>query len=241
MKTLLLLIAIMSLSVVCAACGDASNQARSVSETRSTSGVASTARPPSLSTSGASSATTSTGSLLIDEDDDDIAKDLRPPSGTAEADADADFDNDYKKQGGYYDRDDGGVRAYGHAAGAAQKGALADLAKRYYAAAATGNGVAACSMLTSTYAKSVAEDYGHGSAGEPYLRAGNTCSEVMALLFQHWHIQLTAPIEVILVRVKGNEALMLVGSKVLPARDLVAQHEADGGWRLVGLLGITLP
>jgi hypothetical protein len=213
-KGLLALIVTMSLGVACGGCGGAGDTTRS----GSVAGI---------------------GSLLVDEDDDDTAGDLQPHGSFTNGDADADYDNDYKKQRGFYDGDDDEDRKFGHAAKGTQRFALAALAKRYFAAGAESDGQTACSLLTPVFAKAVVEDYGHGSAGPSYLKAATTCPAVMSSLFQHSHAQLAVPIVVVAIRVRGPEALVLVGSSALPARELMARREA-GVWRLMDLLGLSL-
>jgi len=193
---------------------------------------------------GSEGSTITTGSparhLMGDEDDEDTPEGTRPHGDVTTGDSDNDFDHDVSKQGGYYDSDDAPIRDFGNAATGTQKQALTLLAQRYFAAAATRDGSAGCSLFTSNFVKAVPEDYGHGSAGPSYLSAGHTCAAVLTLMFKHMHPELAAPIEVTAVRVKGGEALVLIGSHVMPASALTALHEAVG-WRLVGLLGPPLP
>jgi len=229
MKTLFALTVAVCLVLLCGACGGTgATQPKQAAVTTIHRPFVYTSSHPDLS------------SLKVDEDDDDTAADLRASSPLAKGDNDADFDNDYKWRGGYYDGDDAAAATFGHAADAAQKPTLLALADRYYTAAATTDGATACSMLTSAFAASVVEDYGHGSAGPLYLKAARSCAEVMTLMFRHAAPELTAPLEVIAVRVGGSEALVLVGSKVFPARQMIAQREG-GGWRVATLLGLTLP
>jgi hypothetical protein len=181
-----------------------------------------------------------TRSLMGDEDDEDTEEGTRPHGDVTTGDSDHDFDHDLPKQGGYYDSDDAPIRSFGSAARGTQKRELTFLAQRYFAAASAGDGSAGCSLFTSYFVKAVPEDYGHGSAGPSYLSAGRTCAAVLTPLFKHMHVELAAPIKVTAVRVKGGEALVLIGSHVMPASALTAHREA-GGWRLVGLLGLPLP
>lgn len=181
-----------------------------------------------------------TRSLMGDEDDEDTAEGARPHGDVTTGDSDHDFDHDLPKQGGYYDSDDAPVRGFGSAATGTEKRALTLLAQRYFVAAARADGAAGCSLFTSNFIKAVPEDYGHGSAGPSYLSAGRTCAAVLTLLFKHMHAELAAPIKVTAVRVKGDEALTLIGSHVMPANALMAHREA-GSWRLVGLVGSPLP
>jgi hypothetical protein len=179
-------------------------------------------------------------SLLGDEDDEDTPEGTRPHRDVTTGDSDNDFDRDLPKQGGYYDSDDAPIRDFGNAATGTQKRALTLLAQRYFAVAVRGDGSAGCSLFTSNFAKAVPEDYGHGSAGPSYLSAGHTCAVVLTLMFKRMHAELAAPIKITAVRVKGSEALVLIGSHVMPASALMALHKG-AGWRIVGLLGLPLP
>jgi hypothetical protein len=167
------------------------------------------------------------------------------PIGDEDGDNNADNDNDvsldYKpvtnEGGNYHDADDSMTLAYGHAAGPVDTRAVAALVKRYYAAAAAGDGKGACSMLLPSLAKAAPEDY--GEFGPQYLRGGKTCEAVLSLLFEHFHNTLTAPVGVTGVRVEGNQAHALVGSATMSASYITLQRER-GVWALNELLGNTL-
>jgi len=218
MKPLIALLVATMLGVGLCACGGSSKGSGS---TLSTATEASSI-PPALR------------GLRGDEDDDESGENVGNTS-----DGDADFDNDSKsKNSGYYDSDDGGIRAYGHAASATQSQQLTAVVKRYYAAAAAGDGPAACSLIDPSFVKAIPEDYGSG-AGPAYLR-GKTCPAVMSLLFRHDHRALVGETIIVGVRVKGNQAYVLVGSKNRPASYVTLQRERNA-WRVDGLLGTPFP
>jgi hypothetical protein len=176
--------------------------------------------------------------LKGDEDDDDSAsRDI----GSSPYDNDADFDNDRYGDGnkGYYDGDDKPIRAYGQAAGTSDKRALAALVERYYAAAAAGDGAAACSVIDPSFAKAIPEDYGQ-APGPGYLRGAKTCPAVMTLLFKYFHSQLGGAVEVTGVRVKGDQAFVLLGSTTRPASYLTLKRKGGGAWGIEGLLATPL-
>lgn len=155
--------------------------------------------------------------------------------------ADRDKDNDIGAPGD--DTNHNEILNYAHAASAADKQAVTALIKRYYAAAAAGDGAKACSMLYVTFAESVAEDYGRESAGSSYLKQGKTCPEVLTLLFKHFHSQLTAELPLLKVRrVRLNEhhGLVVLGFGTMPERQIPVLRERHT-WKVVALLDGELP
>jgi hypothetical protein len=230
MRAFLAAIVLGGLCAAIAACGGASSHAPQ--STGGRSGTQTGALPGILS-----SAVVPRGELPDDEDDDDAPGEEIGPNPN---DSDVDNDKDNIKRRGFYDRDDVAIRSYGHAPSAADARDLTLLAGRYYAAAAREDGASACAMFTAVFAKSVPEDYGRGSAGATYLRDASTCPQVLTLLFRHLHAQLSVPIEVMRVRVKGDRGLVLIGGRIIPASLFEAQREA-GSWRAVGMLASQLP
>jgi hypothetical protein len=194
--------------------------------------------------SGCGSSSKGTGSLSQasvanqfrgDEDDDDESAEKPGSNG----DTDADFDNDAKDKAlGYHDIDDGSVLAYGHAPSAADEQTLAAIVKRYHAAAVAEDGATACSMTTARAVKAIPVDYGQ-APGPVYLR-GKTCAAVMSLLFKHNHTEIASPSEITGVRVSGNEALVLLGSRAVPASVVILQREG-GVWKVMGTGERQLP
>ena len=208
------------------------------SSIRSTSTVASSGDPRGTTPSG----TPPTHRYLNDGDNDpnsDEDFDDRV-AGKADEDKDSWEDNIKPENNRYHDKDDIRVMAFGHAANVAEERTIGAIVKRYYAAAVAGDGVRACSMIYSPFAKSVAEDYGRGSAGPRYLRGGTTCQSVMSLLFKHSQSELDASLAVTDVRVEANHALALLGSRSVPASFITLQRE-HGAWKVAELLGNILP
>jgi hypothetical protein len=188
-------------------------------------------RPAKASLAPASAA------LRGDEDDDDTPARLTP--GESGKDNDADSDNDHRKENrGYLDSDDRGMTAYGHAANVAERSAISRLVERYYDAGAAEDGAAGCSMIYSSFAASVPEDWGQ-SPGPAYSR-GKTCSVVMSKIFAHYHAQLSSPIRVTAVRVEGDEGRALVGSPSTPAVAVFVRRERNE-WKINQLIGEKLP
>lgn len=217
------------LSLGLAACGGASRATHSASQATST-GTA-----PSGSNTVTVAATA--GHLRGDEDDDDTPSGF---TGSSKNDNDSDFDNDRKNENkGYYDSDDSAIRYYGHAAGAFDRTAITKLVKRYNAAIVADDGASACAMVYTTFAEALPEDYGQ-APGPRYMRGAKTCQAVMTLLFEHSRAQTTGSVELTGVRVKGNEALALLGSRTRPAGYIMLKRER-GAWKVNALLDGILP
>lgn len=202
-------------------------------------------KPTSTGSAGALAAATPSAAPAVghfrgDEDDDE--NESKTLGTNLHGDDDNDTDNDLLDNAkyGYYDRDDASTRTYGHAAGTADRRAITALVGRYYAAAAAGDGATACSLIYSTFARAIPEDYGHNSAGPAYLRAAKTCPAIMSLLFKHFHGQLAGAFRVTGVRVGDARAFALTGSATGPA-SLVEVRREQGAWKIDTLLGNPLP
>ncbi len=176
------------------------------------------------------------GRLLSDEDDDDQPGHFRP-SSTLDSDSDFDHDSPHENAG-YLDYDDSIVGDFGHPASAEDTRSATGFVKRYFAVAAAEDGAVACSMLYRIYADTVVED--DGSSASPLYQRGKTCAIVMTKIFTHLHAELTAPAEVVAVRVKGPMAYVLLGSTTRPA-SYVRLHREGGGWKLYGVIERPLP
>jgi hypothetical protein len=140
-------------------------------------------------------------------------------------------------------REDGGddtiIYRFGHAANSADRHAITTLLKRYYAAAAADDGSTACSLLVSSLAKAVPEEYAQ-STGPSYLRGAKTCEAVTSRLFQHFHDELTGRTEETVVRLEGIEGLALLRSTTLKFAYTRVQREGRA-WKVLELLGAKLP
>lgn len=156
------------------------------------------------------------------------------PGGTSAKKASGDYDNDDGRQ--RVDNDVLSVRDYGRQATQPTGSAIAALVERYFTAAATENGAAACSMLDSGIARQAPVDYGQN--GPPYMRGGRTCAAVFERLFWHFHRQLTTKasrLRVAGVRVEGDEGFVLLTFGGTSERQISVEHESDG-WKVQALL-----
>jgi hypothetical protein len=159
-------------------------------------------------------------------------------NGDVDESNDGDADNPVPESYRFPDQDDRPTFTYGHAPGVAEEHAIAGLVERYYAAAAAGSGAKACSLLPTGIARTVPEDYGQN--GPAYLRGGKSCQTVLAMLFSHFHEQLSEAITVIEVRVKGDSAEVVLSSRRMPASDLFLARQGSS-WKIGELLGQPLP
>ena len=128
------------------------------------------------------------------------------------------------------------IASYGQATGASDAQAIATLVKRYYAAAAAENGTLGCSLTYYIEVETLPEHYG-GPPGPRWLHGASSCRAVLSRVFKHFHRQLTGPVDMKAVRVKGNRAEALVGFPGLP--DGVVKVRREGAiWKVDGLLAV---
>jgi hypothetical protein len=247
MKWLLVVFALGLVSAGAAGCGSAGyhrGAASRASSSTATSAEVATSQP--AMPAGATRTTPPTvapGQRYLNDADND-------PTGDGDGD-DAtpghfvDNDNDpsedrYKPENNlYHDADDGSVLKIGSPASAADRRAVTETVKRYYAAAASGDSARACSMIVASFAKSIPEVYGQAT-GPPYLRGLKTCPTLLARYFKHFSAQLANAFVVTGVRVQGNRGAALLGSKKMPASSILLNRE-HGVWKIEGLLGGQLP
>jgi hypothetical protein len=163
----------------------------------------------------------------------------RPPGVVSGAGLMSDEDGDSQGQSAYLDGDDGAVSDFGHAAGARDTRAITTLVRRYYAAAAAGDGARACALLYYLVAESLPEEYAR-PPGPLYLKGADSCPALMSRVFAHFHAQLASPPTVTALRVSGDRADALLGWKTLPAGFIEARLEGRV-WRLEQPLALPLP
>ncbi len=190
-------------------------------------GAGSAANVPPSTTATASTPTTATGASVT----------ASTPVSTK---ADGDKDNDVGTPGD--DNDNRGALLFGHAASAPEKRTITALVKRYYTTALAGDGARACSMLYSTLAEAVPEDYGL-VPGPVYMRGAKTCPAAMALLFKHFHAQLALEVpklEVTRVRLIEHHGYALLSFGTLPEREILVIREGHT-WKIGGIYDGELP
>jgi predicted small secreted protein len=232
MKALLVFLASVMLSLSTSACGGTGDDARSTSHASSN-----TATTRGVTTNPSN--TTPTGPSFLGDGDGDNPRDVDGDDAHNDGSEDHDDDNPTPESYAYHDKDDDETLGYGRAADRADTHAITNVVERYYAAGTSDDGRVACSLLISNLARSAREDYGEG-AGPSYLRGGKTCSAIMSTLFKHFRGELAGPSKVTGVRVKGNQAEALVGSRTMPASYIMLEREGRV-WRIEELLGATLP
>jgi len=144
---------------------------------------------------------------------------------------DADGDVDTFGQGGRYDTDNDAILGWAPPASGADRKAIVSLIRRYYGAAAAGNGAAACSMLDPLVAEGYVEE--HRGKG-PIVLQGEDCTQVMSKLFEQSHrglVEDVAAFRVTVVQRRGNRALALLDFS--PTRLLqVMVRRSEGVWRM---------
>lgn len=158
-----------------------------------------------------------------------------PASTTGLSKHDGDEDIDTLGMGPY-DNDLDAVPGYGPQAGRADRQAIVSLIRRYYEAAAAGDGVAACSMLDAPIAESVLEEHHRGKG--PRSLQGNTCAQVMSKLFAQRHRELVedvASFRISDVELRGNRGLVLAPFSATRELQLLV-HREHGVWKMNVLL-----
>ena len=156
------------------------------------------------------------------------------------AEGDADKDNDIGAS--QDDTNNDAVLRFGRPATAAEKRAIETLVKRYYATALAGNGTKGCSMIYSTLAETVAEDYAV-PGGPTYLRGTKDCQTLLAALFSHFHRQLAVEVpklKVAHVLIKERHGMTVLSFAELPERELPVTREGHT-WKIAALLDSELP
>lgn len=160
------------------------------------------------------------------------------PDNSWDTDSDAPFDyynrrNESWNRGVFHDRDDSEELAFGRPAGMAEAHALSLIVRRYYSLAAKDDGQRACAMLAPRAARTMAT---YSQNGLPYLRRVKTCPEALRLVFRR--TRLSVP-RVTSVRVDGDTAIVLWGSRTMPAGYMTLVRNADT-WTIAAPVGNPL-
>jgi len=218
------------------ACGDTGGA------TSSSAGIASDRAATSEPTTATTSSVIPQGQPVRGDGDADNPNDV---DGNGDSDAasvgGADEDNDSPTRVSYDfpDADDKATFAYGHSPSAAVRRVLSRVVKRYYAAAAAGDGITACSMLISSLVRSAPADYG-GRDGPPYLHGAKTCAAVLSALFAHFRGELAEAVTVVEIRMSGRNAQVVLSSRKMRASRVFLERQGRS-WKLPELLGQPLP
>jgi hypothetical protein len=149
-----------------------------------------------------------------------------------------DADDDSDKYGSEPDNEN---EAFGHPADAGDARHITAVLRRYYAAAARGDGALACELLYSPLAEAVPEDYGGTSA--PAAQRGETCAVVLSKLFDQQHAQLKdgSKLRVAAVRVYLNRASARFGLGNEAPDQYIMAHRERGPWKVDMLFGLERP
>jgi hypothetical protein len=149
-------------------------------------------------------------------------------------------DRDDDRPGSREDPDNDQSLTFGHAANAADSQAIGALIRHYYALAAAGDGVGACSLLHELLVESIAEqNTKHGERVAP----AKACARVVSALFRQNHREIVedlAGVDLVQVRVRERRGLVLVRFGGLRER-LIPVRRQGGVWSMDTLLDSGSP
>ena len=166
------------------------------------------------------------------------ASSTKPPH--VQTTADADKDNDVEAPSDDKNHNEL-LRSSGPEASGSERKAIVALIERYYAAAYAGDGAKGCSMIYSTLAESVPEDYGQSPPGPAYMK-GSTCTESLTKAFNALHplLSLEVPkLRVTHVRVMERHGIAILHFGTLPERQIGFKREGRT-WKMAQLLDNVL-
>jgi hypothetical protein len=153
--------------------------------------------------------------------------------GGPDKDNDAPVPESYR----FPDADDRATFAFGRPVGTAA-GGIADLVRRYYAAAAAEDGAGACRLLVPSLARTLpAAQRGTDASAR---RPGETCATALAGLFARYHEELAAPIKIAHMGERGSVTQVILSSRTLRAGSIFLVRER-GSWRIEEPLSRPLP
>lgn len=153
------------------------------------------------------------------------------PNLRQRAKLDSDADSDFNRN-----HDDYYVTHFGHAATAAERGAIVGVVERYYAATSAKNGHAACTMLTDFWVKGMAEQAGAGqSQGD---RCGAAVTESLKALTAQTDAH-QAKIDVVVVRARGDHARVVVRGSTGEERWVPLTRQGNA-WKVASLYDVLL-
>lgn len=174
-----------------------------------------------------------------------IAAQEHIPQGTV-VDGYLHYDEDAPTDDGPARGDDAGEWSFGRAATPAEQRAFATVLKAFYAAAAAGDGAAACAQIapelvrSADPARTLPPEYSPqpGSA-----LSGGGCARVESLVFSVDRPQFAAQsstLRLLDARVNGVEGLAILGFRTTGER-MIALRRVGGAWKLDALLSVREP
>lgn len=132
-----------------------------------------------------------------------------------------------------------GIQGFGHRGSAGDQRAVGTLVRRYFAAAAAGDGAAACPLLAPSFAKTVVSVYGQIST----LR-GDTCAAITSKLFKLDRRNLTVSDKTLYLTTllaRGSRGVAILAfSRSSQGRQIAVRRER-GKWRIDALLDGSQP
>jgi len=165
------------------------------------------------------------------------ASDMHAPVTTPGSYSRNDGDNDFDDARGYRDNSKNDDRilfaAYGKRANPNDARAVTALVKRYYAAAAAGDGARTCSLLDSSLANALAPEQ-RQSAPAPREACARAISPLLRQQHQHLIADNVSTMVVTSVHVKGNLGLAALGFRTMPEGEIVVEREGKA-WKVDAL------
>jgi len=151
------------------------------------------------------------------------------------------IDYDLDSDSYHGERDVDGV-PFPQMAGSRDEGAASALVRRYYAAAAEGDGAVACALLALPLAESVAEDYGPKAGTE--AASGESCTSAVTAIFGTMRGQLrrdSADLRIAEVRVQGGAASVRMTFGRRPPSYYEYLERERGVWKLGDVVASNQP
>ena len=172
----------------------------------------------------------------LSDGDADNPRDVDGNPDPIEEGHDGDEDTRTRASYAFPDSDDVEAFTYGYAADASQRASITRIVERYAQAARSDDGARACSLLLSGLARAVPSTYGTRVGSAP--RPGETCAEVMSVLFRKYRRLLQPSVQVVAARVQGSRAEAILGSFTGRASNIFLDRQGSA-WR-VGQVVITV-
>jgi hypothetical protein len=163
-----------------------------------------------------------------------VSSSQRPPSAASVKGSSTSTSSSATEKQSSPPQNDDYISTYGHEAREPERHEIAEMVNRYYREALAGDGSLACSLVYSTLAKSVAQEYG-ASVG----LSNSNCSTVLPKLFQRapgLYPADLASTRVTGVRVRGRNGFVQLSSRGMPTGEIAIAREGRS-WKLIALVG----